>query len=244
MSGQIKAELLKIRTTRTTIGLALGMIALILLFALLSGLLTKAPHLMSSQDQLGLLSVGSLSGVFSALAGIMLITSEYRYGTIRPTFLFSPRRSRVLTAKLAAGLLAGLAFGVAGQALGFGFGIAILDARGIPYAPGTGTTALLLGGTLVASALWGAIGVGLGAILRNQVGAIIAILAWGFVVENLLFAFVPSVGRFAPVHAENGLFGLTTEHLLSPAAGSATLIAWTAALAAVGVVLAARRDVS
>ena len=244
MSGQIEAELLKIRSTRTTIGLALGMIALILLFALLSGLLTKAPGLMSSQDQLGLLSVGSFSGVFSALAGIMLITSEYRYGTIRPTFLFSPRRSRVLAAKIVAGLLAGLAFGVAGQALGTGIGIAILDARGIPYAPGTGATALLLGGTLAASALWGAIGVGLGAIIRNQVGAIIALLAWGFVVENLLFAFVPSVGRFAPVHAQNGLFGLTTKHLLSPAAGAATLIAWTAALAAVGIVLAARRDVS
>jgi ABC-type transport system involved in multi-copper enzyme maturation permease subunit len=244
MRGQINAELLKIRSTRTTIGLALGMTALILLFALLSGLLTKAPHLMGSQDQLGLLTVGSFSGVFSALAGIMLITSEYRYGTIRPTFLFSPRRSRVLAAKLAAGLLAGLAFGVAGQALGFGIGIAILDARGIPYAPGSGATALLLGGTLAASALWGAIGVGLGAILRNQVGAIIALLAWGFVVENLLFAFVPSVGRFAPAHAQNGLFGLTTKHLLSPAAGAATLIAWTAALAAVGVVLAARRDVS
>jgi ABC-type transport system involved in multi-copper enzyme maturation permease subunit len=244
VSGQIKAELLKIRSTRTTIGLALGMIALILLFTLLSGLLTKAPHLMSTQDQVGLLSIGSLSGVFSALAGIMLITSEYRYGTIRPTFLFSPRRSRVLAAKLAAGLLAGLAFGAVGQALGFGIGIAILDARGIPYAPDTGTTALLLGGTVAATALWGAIGVGLGAILRNQVGAIIALLAWGFVVENLLFAFVPSVGRFAPVHAQNGLFGLTTKHLLSPGAGAATLIAWTAALAAVGVVLAARRDVS
>jgi len=244
VTGQIDAELLKIRSTRTTIGLALGMIVLTLLFALLSGLLTKAPALTSTQDQLGLLSVGSLSGVFAALAGIMLITSEYRYGTIRPTFLFSPRRSRVLAAKLAAGLLAGLAFGVAGEALGFAIGIAILDARGIPYAPDAGTTALLLGGTIAASALWGAIGVGLGAILRNQVGAIIALLAWGFVVENLLFAFVPSVGRFAPVHAQNGLFGLTTRHLLSPAAGAATLIAWTAALAAAGVVLVARRDVS
>lgn len=244
MRGQISAELLKIRSTRTTIGLALGMIALVLLFALLSGLLTKAPHLTSREDQLGLLSVGSLAGVFSALAGIMLVTSEYRYGTIRPTFLVSPRRSRVLAAKLVAGLLAGFAFGVAGQALGFGIGIVILHARGIPYAPGTGATALLLGGTLAASALWGALGVGLGAIVRSQVGAIIALLAWGFVAENLLFAFVPSVGRFAPVHAEDSLFGLTTEHLLPPAAGAATLIAWTAALAAVGAVLAARRDVN
>jgi ABC-2 type transport system permease protein len=243
MRAQINAELLKIRSTRTTIGLALGMIVLILLFALLSGLLIKVRHLTSSQDQLGLLALGSFAGIFSALAGIMLITSEYRYGTIRPTFLFTPRRSRVLGAKLAAGLLAGLALGIAGEALGFGIGYVILDARGIPYAPGTGQTALVLGGTVAAIALWGAIGVGLGAIVRNQVGAIVALLAWGFVVENLLQAFVPSVGQFAPGNAENGLSGLTGKHLLTPAAGAATLIAWTAALAAIGAALAARRDV-
>ena len=42
----------------------------------------------------------------------MLVTSEYRFGTIRPTFLFSPRRASVLAAKVAAGLLAGLLFGI------------------------------------------------------------------------------------------------------------------------------------
>ena len=106
MIAQVRAELLKIRTTRTTLGIVIGMVALVLLFSLLSGLLSKAPDLMSTEDQRGLLSVGSLAGVFSALAGIMLVTSEYRHGTIRPTFLFTPRRSRVVDGKLAAGLLA------------------------------------------------------------------------------------------------------------------------------------------
>ena len=45
MIAQINAELLKIRSTRTTIGLVLGMVALIVLFALLGGLLTKSPSL-------------------------------------------------------------------------------------------------------------------------------------------------------------------------------------------------------
>ena len=40
MIAQVKAELLKVRSTRTTLGLVLGMIALILLFALLTGLLS------------------------------------------------------------------------------------------------------------------------------------------------------------------------------------------------------------
>ena len=48
MSGQIKAELLKIRSTRTTIGLVLGMVALVLLFTLLSGLLQR-PRICSAR---------------------------------------------------------------------------------------------------------------------------------------------------------------------------------------------------
>ena len=111
MIAQIRAELLKIRSTRTTIGLILGMIALILLFTLLTGLLTHPSGLASKEDQRELLSLSSFADVFSALAGVLLVTSEYRYGTIRPTFLFNPARSHVLTAKAVAGALAGLAFG-------------------------------------------------------------------------------------------------------------------------------------
>jgi ABC-type transport system involved in multi-copper enzyme maturation permease subunit len=242
--AQARAELLKIRTTRTTIGIVLGMVALILLFSLLSGLLTKAPNLTSTEDQRGLLSVGSLAGVFSALAGIMLVTSEYRHGTIRPTFLFNPRRSRVINAKLAAGLLAGIVFGIVGEGLGFAIGYACLAGRGIDYALNGGQTTLLLLGTLAGVALWATLGVGIGVIVRNQVGAIIGLLAWGFVAENLLFAFVPSVGRFTPVHAGDAFIGLTTKHLLPAAAGGAILLAWTIAFALAATALAARRDVT
>jgi ABC-type transport system involved in multi-copper enzyme maturation permease subunit len=244
MIAQARAELLKIRSTRTTIGIVLGMIALILLFSLLSGLLTKAANLTSTEDQRGLLGVGSLAGVFSALAGIMLVTSEYRFGTIRPTFLFTPKRSRVVGAKLAAGLLAGILFGVVGEGLGFAIGYASIRGRGLPYALNGGQTALLLLGTVAGVALWGALGVGIGMVVRNQVGAIIGLLAWGFVAENLLFAFVPSVGRFAPAHASDALMGLTTNHLLPAAGGGAALVAWTLVFALAAVGLAARRDVN
>ena len=63
----------------------------------------------------------------------MLVTSEYRYGTIRPTILFTPNRSRVLAAKLAAGLLAGIVFGVVGEGLGLAIGYAIITGRGIHF---------------------------------------------------------------------------------------------------------------
>ena len=125
MTAQIKAELLKIRSTRTAIGLILGMIALILLITLLTGLLSHPSGLTGKEDQRTLLNISSFAGVFSALAGVLLVTSEYRFGTIRPTILFNPVRSHVLTAKVVAGALAGIAFGVLGEAIGWAVGYAI-----------------------------------------------------------------------------------------------------------------------
>jgi ABC-2 type transport system permease protein len=242
--AQTKAELLKVRSTRTTIGLLLGMVALILLFTLLTGLLTHAPSLSSRENQRQLLSIGSLAGVFSALAGVLLITSEYRYGTIRPTFLFNPAREQILSAKLLAGALAGIVFGVVGEAVGWAVGYAILEARGITVVLGGGDVVKLVLGGLIGVTLFGMIGTGLGAIIRNQVGSVITLLAWGFIVDNLLFGLVPAVGRFMPTRAQDAMMGLTTNHLLSPGAGAITLIAWTAALGGIGLAVSRQRDIN
>jgi ABC-2 type transport system permease protein len=244
MIAQIRAELLKLRTTRTTIGLIIAMIALILFFTLLDGLLSHPSGLASAEDQRELLSVSSFTAVFAALAGVLLVTSEYRYGTIRPTILFNPVRTRLLAAKVVAGALAGLAFGILGEAISWALGYAILDGRGITVVLGSGDILLLTLGGLAGAALWGAIGAGLGAIIHNQVGAVITLLAWGLVVDNLLFGLAPSVGRFVPTRASDALMGLKTHHLLSPGAGAVILIAWAAALAAVGIALTARRDIN
>jgi ABC-2 type transport system permease protein len=244
MIAQTKAELLKIRTTRTTIGLILGMIVLTLLLTLLTGLITHPSGLASKEDQRSLLSVGSTAGVFSALAGVLLVTSEYRFGTIRPTVLFNPVRSHVLGAKVIAGALAGFVFGVLGEAIGWAIGYVILDGRGITVVLSSSDVLLLVLGGLAGVALWGAIGTGLGAIIHNQVGAVITFLAWGFVVDNLLFGLVPSAGRFMPDRASDAMMGLRVHHLLSPGAGAVILIAWTTALAAAGIALTARRDIN
>lgn len=244
MIPQIRAELLKIRSTRTTLGLTLGMIALILLVTLLTGLLTHPSGLASKEEQRQLLSLSSLTGVFSALAGVMLVTSEYRFGTIRPTFLFNPVRSRVLAAKVVAGALAGIAFGILGEAIGWAIGYTVLDGRGIAVVLNSGDILLLTLGGLAGVALWGAIGAALGAIIHNQVGSIIALLAWGLVVDNLLFGLAPSVGRFMPDRASDALMGLRAHHLLSPGVGAMILIAWAAVLGVVGIALSARQDIN
>jgi ABC-type transport system involved in multi-copper enzyme maturation permease subunit len=242
--GQIRSEFLKIRSTRSTIGLVIGLVALMLLFVLLTGLLSHASALTSEEDQRNFLGIGSLASLFSALAGLLVVTGEYRFGTIRPTFLVTPRRYVVVGAKYAAGLLAGIAFALIGQGLALAIGLGILSGRGIPRSLSGGDLAQLALGTLAASALWGGIGVGLGAVVRNQVAGVIGILAWVLLVENLLFGLVPSVGRFTPGRAQDALTGMTTDHLLSAAAGGAVLIAWSLALLAAGTGATEARDVN
>jgi len=241
---QIRAEIIKVRSTRTTLGLVLGMIAIILLFVILTAWLTSVGEMSGREQQRNLFAIGSFAGLFAALAGIMLVTGEYRFGTIRPTYLFTPKRSLVLVAKVVAALIAGFVFALVGEILSVGVGGVILDERGISVALSHHDYTLITIGTLIGTALWGGIGVGLGMIVRNQVGAIIGILAWGSVIQNLLFNLVPSVGRWTPDQAQNGLMGLTDAHLLDPGVGGATLVFWTVVICAAGAVMAARRDVN
>ena len=243
MISQIRAEFLKIRSTRTTIGLVVGVIVLVLLFVLLTGFLSHGKELTSSEDQRNFLGIGSFASVFAALAGILVVTSEYRFGTIRPTFVFTPRRWVVVTAKYAASLLAGIVFALIGQGLTLAIGLGILSGRGIHRSLSSGSIVQLGLGMLAAAALWGGIGVGVGAVVRNHIGAVIGVLVWVFVVENLLFGFIPSVGRFTPGRAQDALTGMSADDLLPAAAGGVVLLAWSLGLLAAGLVATRARDV-
>jgi ABC-type transport system involved in multi-copper enzyme maturation permease subunit len=242
--NQLRAELLKIRSTRTTIFLLVGLIALALLFTILTCTLSPMSQLLTEQDQTSLLSFGSIAGVFAALAGVMLFTSEYRFGTIRPTLLFNPKRDRLFTSKVTAGVLSGLVFGVIGEGLVFAIGIAIFKIRGVDLVMSGANMTELIVGAIVGTALWGAIGVGIGAIVPNQVGAVIALLAWGFVVENLVFGFLPKIGRFLPVHASDAIMGPIQNKLLPGNAGLVVTVGWALVLAVIGMSLLRRRDVN
>jgi ABC-type transport system involved in multi-copper enzyme maturation permease subunit len=242
--NQLRAELLKIRSTRTTIGLLVALIILSLLFTILTCTLSPMSQLFTEQDQTSVLSFGSTAGVFAALAGVMLFTSEYRFGTIRPTSLFNPNRNRLFTSKVTAGVLSGLVFGVIGEGLVFAIGIVIFKIRGVDIVMSGANMTELIVGAIVGTALWGAIGVAIGAIVPNQVGAVIALLAWGFVVENLIFGFLPKIGRFLPVHASDSIMGPIQNKLLPGNAGVVVTVGWALVLAIIGMSLLRRRDVS
>ena len=229
MTRQLDSELLKLRTTRAVAALLLAATALTLLGACVEGLSPGAAELAAPDTQRSMFSAGVTAILFSTLAGLLAVTSEFRYGTIRPTLLVQPRRRVVIGAKLAVGALVGAAFAVACVAVAFAAGRAILAVRGIDLALAGGDVAPLTLGTVLGAVLGGLIGVAIGALIRNQVGAIVAVAAYAFAVDAVLFAAAPSIGRYLPGKAGDGLSGLPDADLLAPGAGAAVMAAWTLA---------------
>jgi ABC-type transport system involved in multi-copper enzyme maturation permease subunit len=227
MSHQLRSELLKLRTTSTAGVLLLAACALTLLAVLLEGLSPTVRELANENTQREMFSAVTSAVLFATFAGVIAVTSEFRYGTIRPTLLIEPRRRVVLGAKLIAAALTGIVIGVICVAIAFGAGLSLLAARDVDLAL-TGTHALLLVfGTIAVSGLSAMLGVAIGTLIRNQAGAIVAVVAYSVAVDATLFATVPALARWLPGKAGDALIGLPKDHLLAPAVAAAVLAAWT-----------------
>lgn len=249
MSRLIRSELLKQRTTRTSKLVLVWMAVLILLVVLLHVLSLSTQHISSADGQLKVVGWGtSIGALFAALVGAMSITAEIRHDTIRPTFLTTPRRDRVIAAKLAAGALTGLGVGLLAEALTAGIEAAGLAARGIHIQLSADDYAQLLAGGAAVGALFAAIGLGVGAVVRQQVGAVVGLCVWLLLIETTLIGNVPSAGKFTPGAAAGAIAGAiqtqSTSRLVAPALGALLLLLYAATAGGAGVILTTRRDVA
>ncbi|MGI8535131.1 MAG: hypothetical protein ACR2K2_01280 [Mycobacteriales bacterium] len=252
MTTLIRAELLKLRTVRLPLWLLLTTLALVLLGVLATVLtagLEGAP-LERDDPQLLARAVASASGgnVVVLILGILTLTQEFRFGTATPTFLITPKRGRVLAAKLVATALTGLAFAMVSAVLAVGLSAALIPLRdGVVTWDATVLQVLL--GVVLVMVLYGPIGIAVGALVRNQIAAVVGALAWIFVAEQLLIALLPDVGRWTPGGASSAVLQLgdlaTTRGELLPVWGGALLlVAYAVVLSAVAARLTLRRDLS
>jgi ABC-2 type transport system permease protein len=197
----------------------------------------------------GLLGVAGLAPLFALVIGVLGVTTEFRHGTITPSLLVEPVRARLMAAKLAAQLITGLLLGALSYAVCAGIVSVILSGRGIATGLTTGDwIEAVIGGTL-ATMLYAAVGLGVGALLRNQVGAIVVVLAWAFVIEPLL-GIIP--GGFGDGLKKYGLSGVGSS--LARTASQATrigqvpagllLLGYASVLVIAGVMVVRQRDVS
>ncbi len=246
----VRAEWTKLFTTRVWIGLLLGACVMVAGFALLftafagdpeSGL----PAVGTTQYEEVVLATAANANVLFLILGIIGMTQEYRHRTATPTFLTTPRRWRVVVAKLVAYALAAVPLVLVVLAVNVLVVTIYAGARGAAPSLNADNLEVLWrsGLTLVVYAV---IGVGIGALVRNQVGAIVGTLVYLFVVEAVIQSVPATQGAYKWMPggaAEAVLPNLQPVQLLEPWQGGLLLLGYGLVAAFLGTVLAVRRDV-
>jgi ABC-2 type transport system permease protein len=246
VTALLRAELLKLRTTRTFVALSAVALAISLLLTGLTALLSEP----TAEDVLIDVFASDTSSLFILVLAIVGITGEWRHRTISASLLAAPDRARFLAAKTlafaSAGVLLSLVISLGVTILGF----SVLSARDLPT-PDGGELITLLARSAVVAGLLGALGVAVGALVRNQAIAIVSVLLLSFAVEPAIIALVPDVGRFGPMvglpMAATGIpasaVGFEDVAFLAPGLAALAMAAWAGALFAAGAALLRRRDV-
>jgi ABC-2 type transport system permease protein len=242
MTALLRAELLKLRTTRTFWALGGSAVGLVLLIVVLS--LWLDDQLRSPTDVRSLLGTAGISGLLTLVLGVVAGAGEYRHGTIASTLLVTPQRLHAVTATVIACFLGGLLIGLTAGGLTALIALPWLSAKDAVVVPSTGEALeIFLGGALYA-ALAAALGAALGALLRNQVAAVVIVLVLIFVVDPTLAALVEGVGEFTLTGLGIAMSGGEDDSDALPRGVAAMVwLLYTVLLAALAAMVTARRDI-
>jgi ABC-2 type transport system permease protein len=250
----VRAEWTKMRSVRSTmwtlvvtVGLAGGFAALVAVSQVNSwDTLTPAQRLRFDPTSF------SLSGLFLAqmaigVLGVLMITSEYATGQIRATLGATPRRLMVLAAKAVAFVVVVVTVGLVASFSAFDIGQAIFSGKHIGVSLGDpGIPRAVVGGALYLATI-GALGLGLGTILRRTAGAIAALVGLLLVIP-LVSTFLPAAWndhftRYLPAQAGTAVFRVVPDApSLSPWTGFAVLVGYATLALVIGALLLVRRD--
>lgn len=248
----IKAELLRLVSTRLWLWSLVAAVlcggGLVTLFALLGpeNVQPPMPALDTPEGIRSVLGVLTVTALVPAVIGTVAMTSEYRHRTITVTFLFAPRRWRILTAKLVAFAVAGVCYGLT-MAVSAGLALAVHGDFVVP---------LRLAATM---AIYMVLGVGVGALVRNQVAALAVVVGYLYFAELALLA-IPGVNVVYPYLPGGATAALTDfayivdslaeqtgqagRELLSAPMGAVVLAGYALVACALAIAFPLRRDVT
>lgn len=250
MRQLVQAEFLKLRTTRLLYGLLITSVVLTALMAsvsILTGDQSAGKFALTAPEGVkNGMGSGWPTTVLVLILGILMMAGEFRHDTVTSAFLATPERRRVVWAKMITCAIVGLAFGLVACAFTLAISVPWLAAKDINVALTDSDVGPVLIGFALATSLYGMVGVGVGALVRNPTAAIIGVLVWSLMIEFLLLGSLPEVGKWLPGGANQSLAGSVTSGggLLPPWAGGLLLLGYVAAFAAVANRFTVRSDVT
>jgi ABC-2 type transport system permease protein len=249
MTALVRSELLKIRTTRAW----WAYLIVIVLFTGIGvaaeiGSATSADR-GTSNFPLILVDVVGVVVLFTIILGITIITTEFRHGTVTPTFLVEPHRERVIVAKALAAVIVAIGFVLLSLAVVVAVAFPWLTILDVQPDLGASDLATQLGQQFLSAVLWALMGVAIGAVVHSQVAALVGTLIWIFLGETLLVGLfglldIDAGAAYLPFHALDSADGTGGENLLSYEGGIAVALGWVALLGAAGIWRTRRRDIS
>jgi ABC-2 type transport system permease protein len=230
-----RAEARKLFTTRAMPASFAAAIALVLVSVVLQAAVAGqqgTPRLGTDDGTYKLLMIGVVPCLVMLIIGILASGGEFRHRTIVPVLLATPGRGRVFAVKVLVVAVIGAVFSAITFGIGLGAVVAELSAHHLHHLPaGTGS---LYAGAVIASTCFGMIGVALGALTRNTVGAIVAAIGWTILVEMIILqAVVPGIEKWLPTRAavmlttppDSGHLSLVTASLVLTGYAAALLLA-------------------
>jgi ABC-2 type transport system permease protein len=249
----VSSELLKVTSTKMWLGMLIG-VAVFISIGVLSQIFAPdqsssgfvQPRLTTTEGMRNLFAQAGGAYVFAIIIGALGMTQELRHQTLTPTLLAEPRRNKVTSAKMAAYFGIGAFYGLVGVLIGYALAFALLPLKTHTDIP---VNALwqIAGGAVLGSALFAVLGVAVGTLVRNQIAAILGILLWVLPIEQLVVLFLPSIGKWLPGGALNGVLqttGVNNTTYLPVWAGALVLIGYTALFAIAAALTTQRRDVT
>jgi ABC-2 type transport system permease protein len=213
-----------------------------------AGLAANAASMMTSGQRVGF--------IFALILGAVIVTSEFANQTAAVTFVTIPRRTTVIRAKVAAAACCGALFWLVGTVIAAVTTPLFLYSQHVSTSLAGWTVARAVLLNLLAFVAWGVFGLGLGAVLRNQMAAVLAAIivyagSYGAeIVFTLLYnlfhqGWLLGAPVIAPALASAVMIMSGQAFPDAPAGwlGGVIMIGYTVALVAGGIALTKRRDV-
>lgn len=251
MSRLLAAEFYKLRTTKLYLGLLLATLALVVFVTGVqlaqggeSGLSIEgaAAAVETPEDLRSILNVAGIAGLFTLVLGATAVANEHRHGTIVGTYLDTPSRARVVVAKVVAYALAGVVFGIVVEAAVLAEVSLWLTATGEAVPFGSVVVEALIAGPVITGLAAGT-GVGVSAAVPNQLGAVLVVIGWSMLVEQLVSGLLPDLAPWLPLSGvSTALTGENPE--IGAVAGVILGLGYLVLLAGLGIQVARSRDVA